>query len=425
MFIKIKNYFHSKQKQTIALLLFVAIIHLTRAPDILLHGRLWAEEGSFFYHAWTVSPLKTLFYSYGGYLNLPVNTAILLARWCVPVKYAPYVTTSIGFLFQLLPIFLLLTAKDKWLSSFKIRLLITLLLLFVPETAEISLQSLHIQFHLMLASTIILVLDNHSTHQRWFKLSILLLTTLSGLMTIILIPLYLARYVIDREYLRLEQFITLLIGYIIQFSFFYKPFTERHYHTNILDFFPVFFARDLYIPFLSNSDASQLYLQSLPQHPETLFLTYSITIIVLFLFIFCFYKYPKTRFGIYIFICVLLDLELSIFGAIGPIDWFFKLYLNQRYLFINQSLLCLLLVYLIYTLPRTGKYICIFISVWILITGIYNYYHVTSNVTDVMPWRKQIKLWYHHPNMKIEIWPRWWKIELPPNHQPLNNEKPH
>lgn len=423
MFIKIKSYFHCKQKQTIALLLFVAIIHLTRAPDILLHGRLWAEEGSFFYHAWTVSPLKTLFYSYGGYLNLPVNAAILFARWCVPLKYAPYVTTSIGFLFQLLPIFLLLTAKDKWLSSFKIRLLITLLLLFVPETAEISLQSLHIQFHLMLASTIILILDNHSTHQRWFKLNILLLTTLSGLMSIIIIPLYFTRYLIDREYLRLEQFITLLIGYIIQFSFFYKPFTERHYHTSIIDFFSVFFARDLYIPFLSNADTSQLYLQSLPQHPEALFIAYSITAIVLFLFIFCFYKYPKTRFGIYIFICALLDLELSIFGAIGPIDWFFKLYLNQRYLFISQSLLCLLLVYFIYTLPRTGKYICIFMSVWILITGIYNYYHITSNVTHVMPWRKQIKLWYHHPNLKLEIWPRWWTIQLPPNHQPLNKEK--
>lgn len=400
----------------------VAFIHLTRSPEVLIDSRFWAEEGAFFSNAWVNNPIKALFFSYGGYLNLPVNGATLLAKWCVPLKYAPYVTMGIGLLFQLLPTFLILSAKDKWLTSFKFRLLAALLLLFVPESLEISLQSLHIQFQLTLATAIILILDNQPTHQRWFKLCILLLTALSGVMSIILIPLYLYRCFTDKDRLRIEQFIILLIGNIIQFSFFYTSFNQRQYHTSFTDFLSIFFAKDIYIPLLGNNPLSNpylFYLQLLVKNQQLPIFACGVSIFVLLILIFCFYKYSRTRLAGYLLISALLNLALSTFGAIGPNYWFFEPYFNQRYVFINQSLLCLLLVYFIYTLPKAGQYICSFLSIWILVASIYNYYHFTSDSYGVPPWRQQIKLWKHYPEKELEVWPKGWSIKLDPNYKYL------
>lgn len=414
------NFFYNKRNQTILLLLFVAFIHLTRSPEVLINSRFWAEEGGFFANAWNNNTFQALFTSYGGYLNFPVNAATLIARWCAPLKYAPYVTMGIGLLFQLLPTFLILTTKDKWLSSFKIRLLATLLLLFVPESVEISLQSLHIQFHLTLSAAIILLLDCDYRSQRWFKLSILLLTALSGAMSIMLLPLFLYRCLRSKDYLRIEQFITLLIGNIIQFSLFYTSFNQRPYHISFTDFLSIFFAKDLYIPLFGNNSLSNpylLHLQLLVKTQQIPLLACSVSIFILAVIIFCFYKYPKTRLSGYLLTCALFNLVLSTFGAIGPSYWFFEPYFNQRYVFINQSLMCLLLVYFIYALPKVGQYICNFISIWILIASIHNYYHFTSIPYDVPPWREQIKLWKHHPEMSLEVWPKGWSMKLSPNHK--------
>ncbi|CAI3924647.1 unnamed protein product [Commensalibacter communis] len=415
----IKEYFKQQNVQTFALLLFVALIHLTRSPEVLIDSRFWAEEGGFFTNAWVMPPLKALFFSYGGYLNLPVNAATLIARWCIPLIYAPYVTMGIGVLFQLLPTYLLLTARDKWLSSFKIRLLLALLLLFVPESLEISLQSLHIQFQLTLAAAITLILDTDSRHQRYFKISILLLTALSGVMSITLLPLYLLRCLLDKELLRFEQFIILLIGNVIQFSCFYESFHDRKYYFSMTDFLSIFFAKDLYIPFFGNNSLSNsylLYLQSLIKAQQIPIFACSVSIFVLLTIVYCFYKYPNTRLASYLLSYNLLNLALVTFGAIGPSYWFFEPYFNQRYAFINQSLMCVLLTYFIYTLPKKGRYICGLLSVWLLIINYHNYYHFVSHSYGVTPWREQVKLWKQTPNIKIEIWPKGWFVKLPVTH---------
>lgn len=415
----IKKSIYNKHYQTIFLLFFIAVIHITRSPNVSIQGRFWAEEGNiFFYNAWINSPLKALFTSYGGYLNLSTNATTLIARWCFPLEYAPYFTMTVGLLFQLLPSFLLLTAKDAWLSSFKTRALAILLLLFVPESLEISLQSLHIQFNLSLSCALILILDNQATYQRWLKLCIILLTTLSGALSVILVPLYLYRSLTTKNHLRIEQFIILLIGNIIQFSLFFQPFKERSYHPVITDFFSVFFARDLYVPFLGNNNLSNpylFYIQSLVKNHQTPILACTISILFLLLILFCLYKYPKVRITGYLLLCIFFNLILSILGAIGPDYWFFQPYFNQRYVFISQSLLCLLLVYLLYALPKKGQYICYFLSVWLLISGIHNFYYFTSHSYGVTPWREQVKLWKTNPKIELQLWPESWHMTLPPH----------
>lgn len=233
----------TRSQHTFLLLGIFAFFLCLRSPEILIKGRFWAEEGTVFFHnAWTCSFTTALFTSYGGYLNLATNAATLLAFWLAPLPQAPYVTIAIGLAFQLLPLYLLLTAREAWLADFKTRVWATLLLLLVPETSEISLQSLHIQFSLSLASAIILTLATERTVQRWFRLGILFLTPLCGLSAIPLGLLYGLRVLYQRSWLRFEQLCVFSLSSALQLLFFYDPHfgNARHYSFSLIDFLTVF-----------------------------------------------------------------------------------------------------------------------------------------------------------------------------------------
>lgn len=258
------NILKTRSNQT-CFLLFVYILFLfLRAPDILIQGRFWAEEGNIFYaNAYNMPLLHALFVVYGGYINLGASGATLLARYLyVPLEYAPYVTTFIGLFFQILPIYFLLTAKDEWLTPFRVRLLATLLLLFVPESSEISLQSLHIQFHLTLACTLIAFLKTDIRHQRWFKLVLLVFAPLCGLLPIVLLPIFFIQLVTEKNRFRLEQLIALMMGSVIQLSFYLYNLKYnidlnsisiiRQHHMSLTELCSVLYVRDLVFPFLGH-----------------------------------------------------------------------------------------------------------------------------------------------------------------------------
>ena len=68
-----------------------ALAICARMPEIVIKGRFWAEEGDVFFHeAWVLPPMRALFRSYGGYLNLAANIGTLAARWLLPVSSAPH-----------------------------------------------------------------------------------------------------------------------------------------------------------------------------------------------------------------------------------------------------------------------------------------------------------------------------------------------
>lgn len=294
--------------QICCLLVFFACIICWRSSDVILYGRFWAEEGdNFFYHAWITPQLQMLLYSFGGYLNLATNATTLIAARYIPLQYSPYFTSITGLLFQLLPLFLLLTAKDEWLNSTKARILTTVLLLLVPEAIETSLQSLHIQFQLTLASVILLVLQPVSSYQRYFRLFILALAGLSGVMNICLIPLFFIQYFLEKKQYRLEQLCIVLISCSIQYFIFYETVSNRFHNFFISDFFEIFFVRNLLFPFLGTNTETIKYANFLHDHihqisaayiPSLFVIIFLLTIIIIFL---SSTKNKKSCFFLYLF----------------------------------------------------------------------------------------------------------------------------
>lgn len=414
-------FFQKRPVQTSILLSFFTIMMCLRAPDIFLYGRFWAEEGNiFFYNAWVMSPLQALFNSYGGYLNLATNAVTLIARWCIPFEYAPYFTTCIGLLFQLLPLLLLLSAKDEWLASFQVRLFLTLLLIFVPESFETSLQSLHIQFQLSLASALILILKPNFSYQRWLKLFTLGLAGLSGLMNIILLPLYAIRFLMDKNKLRFEELLMLLISCSIQYFFFYEKITSRFHSIRISDFSNIFFIRELYIPFLGLNHYTIIYIDYLRNNMLNAYTSILPMIIVIFFgvsVLYIFYKQPKTQQASFLFFAALLLFIISIIGSIGNRSDFLIPLINQRYLFISQSLLCVTLVYITYHLSFSKQKIGKIIICWLILIGGVNYFTYPNFFiqapNNYLPWQQQVKLWRQNSNYNFQIWPHWDHMTLP------------
>ncbi len=135
-----------------ALLLAFVILVCARMPDIVLHGRFWAEEGRYFFHdAASMGWRQALFYPVGGYLNIVANGAGLLAHALVPLRLAPFVTTGVALACQACPLLVLLSARDRWLQSPAVLCAATLLLATPAAVDEVWLNSIHSQFQLGLA----------------------------------------------------------------------------------------------------------------------------------------------------------------------------------------------------------------------------------------------------------------------------------
>lgn len=428
MIFKLSNMIKNRKYQTIFLFSFFIFILCSHEYDVFKYGRFFMEEGSVFFNsAWTKSPLDALFFSYGGYLNLPVNASTLLAKWLVPLDYAPYITSTIGLLFQLLPIFFILTAQDKWLASFTTRLLATLLLLFVPETIDISFQTLHSQFHITLACALILILQTENNYQKYLRLSVIFLATLSGLLPILLLPLYGVKFLLEKNWLRLQQLIVLFTGCCIQYFFFYEHYSVRQYNFSIADYFSIFFTRCLLLPFTGYNRLTTNFMERhyiLVQKGHHFFPFPFFGSILFFIFIFyCFYKYPKIRFSLFLFIYALASLAIALLGQVGGIDGFYAPRFDQRYFLIPNSLLCLVLLYFTVFLPKKGKIISYIIIVWLILIGCYNFYSINMKFYNtyiennkwvhVLPWKKQVALWKENNNYIFTLWSHEWKMSLP------------
>lgn len=400
--------FKNKYFQNFVLIIFFIGMEFLRSPDILIYGRFWEDEAVLFQHAWNHSFIEIVCYVYGGYLNLAANISIWAAKTLVPLEYAPYVTTGIGLLFFVLPLFLLLTAQDQWLQQFRSRLFATLLLLFVPEHMELSLESLHIQFWLIFAVLIIIVLES-TQHQRYLKSIIILLSALSSMIAILLIPILGIRYLVDRNRFRLEQLCYLMAGGLIQFFVCYSPYKAREFHLSLVDYLTVLFTRNFISPFIGMNIYSFSYLDSiynLREHNLTPIIPCIGSILFFTLMIYCLYKYPKIRIDIGILLFALIEMQfIGVYGAIGPVNWFYHLGWNERYVLLTQIVLVLILLYLSAKLPKKGQYFCCFIIVWISFVGVFNFFKIKQVATSSLTWKQQVKLWRSNPDFSFVAWP--------------------
>jgi len=394
-----------------------ALLVCMRMPEIIIKGRFYAEEGKvFFQHAWVMPPWRAIWTPSAGYLNLVANTATVAARWFVPLRFAPYLTIGVGLFFQLVPPILLLTARDVWLQDIRIRLAAVLLILLMPSSEEVWLQTLHCQFHLALSCGIILALDTCEGWASAFRLGILLLAPLCGPAAIALLPLFLLRAAIDRSRSRALQVLPLGVGAGIQFFGFFTPDPGRAYELRPTILLSTVTVRHLALPFLGTTTAQNIagamrrMIQGGHQPFAGVLLPFAIFGSLLVAALRVGIRSPP----IWLLAAGVLTAGASYFGAVGSGVAIIDARPGQRYAFVPQALFALSVLALAATSGRRLSTLAWVASAWLLVIGASEFFSPWSIIANGPAWRPEVAAWQADPNHALQIWPTGWTMRLQP-----------
>ena len=253
------------RSQKAAFLLFFAMIVVLRLPQAWLRGRFLNEEGTiFFAYAWHRPVGEALFRSFAGYLNLGANATTLLAVRLVragvlPLERAAYLTMTAALLVQVVPAALILIGRAGWLANRWVVVASLLILGISPMTEEVFANVLHIQFHLALATALILVLDTPRSRPGWIGHgAVLLLAPLCGPGAIVLLPLFVLRALADRDPKRLAQTAVFAAGAAVQLFLFFSRSPVRGHVLDPATLASVLFVRLAALPFMGSGLANAL-----------------------------------------------------------------------------------------------------------------------------------------------------------------------
>ncbi len=167
-----------------------------RAPGLFTEPRLWAEEGTRYFrsaYAFAESPqwYRSLFQVQRGYFALWPNIAATAAANLVPLEEAPRVTTALALLIQLAAVAILLWSESELWSHRGIKTLGVLAMIFAPLSGEIWLNTINSQFVLALIGFLILHANaRQSQRLRWLFHALLGIAGLTGVVSILLTPLF-------------------------------------------------------------------------------------------------------------------------------------------------------------------------------------------------------------------------------------------
>jgi hypothetical protein len=397
------------------LLLAFAVLVCLRMPEIILKGRFWAEEGAYFFdNAWVMPPVQALFNPFGGYLNIVANAATLAARWLMPLRLAPYLTIAVGLLFQLCPPFLILTARDPWLRPIGARALGCALLLVVPASEEVWLQTLHSQFQLTLCCAMILALDATPGWLARVRCAMLFLAPLCGPGAFAVLPLLLVRAALERSRVRLVQVIALAAGAVIQLSLFFHALPGRAYRLDPAGLLGIFTVRHLSVPFLgavfsdrlSASIRSQLAAGHLPLEaiipPILVFASFGVAILAS----------HRSRPALWLLAGGLLVAAISYFGALGPPAELIDPRVDERYAYVPQALFGLAAFALAMTASGWIARVAFLVVAWLIVAGAIAFTEPWSMISDGPSWRREIAIWRADHAHTIRIWPQGWIVVL-------------
>ncbi|MBB3172227.1 hypothetical protein FHR90_000033 [Endobacter medicaginis] len=413
---------HGRGALTLAacLAVFVALL-AWREPVVFLQGRFWAEEcGVFYDHAWQVGFWPAALWSYAGYLNLPADLAGALARWLVPVELAPRVTEAIAIAGMACPVLVLATSQTPWLRRGPVRLAAVALVMIVPAAEEVWLNTLHVQFQLALATALIVSLDAERGRTARAYRALLLVAPLSGMVSVMLLPLLALRCGVERAARRerLWQLGMLGAGAAVQVGLFYHG-TDARGHVSPVLVGSAFTAKLVLEPLLGMDGAAEtakaMWVDlELHRTPWLALLAGPCAgLVLLWLALGC-------RSALWLLLCAGLVAIGSFVGMLDPQDVIVLRHVGERYAFVPQA--CALLALLAIAASRhrgmwglLRRLLATGLCVWLAGMALVSIAATPAGELDGRDWRAEVALWRADPAHAPRCWPSddWRVTHLP------------
>jgi hypothetical protein len=400
--------------QRVALVLVFAALICLHLPGPLIHGRLWAEEGSKFYqNAATLPWHQALLAPWGGYLNLVANAAPILARHMVRLEYVPWISTGIALAFQCCPAVVLAFSRDPWLASPLVRLTALLLVVTAPVTQEVYLQSLHSQFHLTLSCALILALEVPSGWLAPFYGAVLFLAPLCGPAACLLAPLFCARALIDRSRRRAIQAAIIVVAAALQYFLFYAPLALRGGGVAPLLLLRIVYFKHLVTPFLGHAAAqaasvalrARMAAQQFPWRA----LIVTLTAAALFGLALLRRRLAAATWMV-LFACLLAPVAYNNALVGGPL--LLIVGVGARYAFVPEVLLSLALLGIATGTVRPERWLARGLVAWLLVMGLLDLVRPPPFFNEGPSWSREVALWRADHTHRILLWPGTWFMTL-------------
>lgn len=398
--------------------IFAFLVVYFRRTEIILDPQFWAEDGAaWFANAYNLGALKSLFLVQDGYFQT-LSRIVAIIAMLFPIIKAPLVFNLSALIVQILPaIFFLSSRFEKLISNFNIRILLVLLYLFLPNTAEVSGNITNAQWFLALLAFMVLIAKS-SDRKSWkiFDFLVLLLAGLSGPFSILLLPIAFFIWFYKRKKYYFQNFIIIFSTAAVQvFGIFYLDGGERIAAIPDLSvklFFSIF-ARQVVWGSLIGVNGYIWILNNISWY--FMFFAFS-TFLALVLIVYALFK---SSFELKLFI--IFSLLIFISSLISPtglpkdheLEFLSRLTTGMRYWMIPM---CSFLVTLVWGLSRKNHIIIKVISVMFLTTAIYgavvDFHHL--KFVDYQ-FRSEIEKFEDLPSghqMFIPINPYGWEMEL-------------
>ena len=407
------------------LLALFALIVALRLPGVW-QGRFFGEEGTnFFAYAWHEGAWRGLWNPLGGYLNIVASGAASLAAALVKsgvlsLEQAPFVTTGIAFLIQLLPAVVLVAARDGWLAAKWVRPIALLVIAVSPFTEEVWLNSIHGQFHLALACALLLALSARADGwARTWRCLLLFIAPLAGPGAIVLAPFFILRAAFERDRTRAVQAAALCTGALIQLGLFFSQSGVRGQGLGMDEFAAVLVVRNLIQPFASPGAAQMAagWLRGLldqPGHSLAVIGMAALAFAPLALAVVRRWRTPLA----WLAVPGLALATVSYWGGISTGLELLKPNSAMRYVFVPQVLLCIGMVWLGSAGRGAARTVARVLVGLNLMIGVLFFTVDSAGLGSGPDWSAEVAQWRADPHHVLHIWPDGWSADLSPERRP-------
>jgi len=395
-----------------------------RSPRLFFEPRFWAEEGrDFFSFAFSHSALEALSRPDGGNYDFARNLASILAVHLAPLEWAPLVTTLFSFGIQLIPIVLILNHSSPALKSTFRQAVAIAFYLVAAASEEIWLTTLHSQRYLSIAAFLILLDEPVADRplRTWGHRALLLVAGLSGPETVLLAPVFLVKWLLERERENIVHAALISACAALQFAVFILAPSEisRFDPLDLRTFTTIIWIKNMMLPLLGYTGIKPFrwaYLQAAGAWGQVLGVGLLLAEVGVF---WALARKIPSRNRILIFGSFVLTTVFSVVFAIGDKAGLIDEIGGNRYFYAPNFMLALLLLLNVgrEAVPRSR-----FSPVWTgllilaLLTGTLRYWRLGGFFTrwDVS-WKQEVAAWRENPQHELRIWPTGWAVRLNPN----------
>lgn len=401
-------------------LLFVVLAFI-KAPILFRDPRFWAEEGTAFFQQFlTKSFIESIFTTYiGSYLFL-TNLSTFLAT-LVPLKHAPAVTTYFALaIHSIVAVQIGLFAKEHKMPI-GIGLLLIVAWAFLPATYEVWLTATNIQWVTGVSMLLVLAMPGPALDRaRSIYLTWSIICALSGVPATILAPLFVGRFILEKNKSALWIGLTLGAGAILQIAVIANSVvTGRSFSRSILSLLRPIALQTTLVSFLGPAATEDIakHVRSAPLASAMTYLTLIIGGGLAAMAFVAPWKSPGRLIAIYILLAAILVSVVQVFGSLGDPAGMISSMAGGRYFLFGQVALCLILALGTASSNIHLKRLAAILLLTICIVQVEQKMGKPALFSPILTgpsWRQQVKRCQPDQPCRIEIWPPGWHLDVKP-----------